>query len=463
MLTKSIKNYLGSNFSSKLIVFFSAIVYSRLMSVEEFGILNLYMSYLWIFMIVFSLNLYSAIGRYIYEESEDFNHFFSTTVLVIFLLSAICICILIYKIEYFEILLRLNKKIIFVLIITTLALILESILTQIAVYNQQSALVFKLTFIKSITGFVLSLIFILLFVNYEKYMSIIYAELVINIFLIIYILYKLKIYFSIKYNKKHIKYMAKYSIPLIPYMVSLTLISQSDRIMIDFFYGNQETGLYSMAYNLGIVLVIVVSALLNAWTPSYFKYMNEKNYKKVENDSDNIYLICFFITLLIVLFGENIASLVLAKEYESCLNLISVIAISGLASAIWQIWGRITAYIHKTYMTSVLAIMATVLNVGLNYYLLPIYGYEIAAWTTLSSYFFIGVLALFVSNFMIGYYKVNILEKVLPIIFLIIVYFIFRYINLKIIYLVFIKFFFIIGILFIYKHKLINLKKDLFE
>lgn len=463
MLLKHIINYLGSSFSSKLIVFFSAVVYSRLMSVEDFGLLNLYISYLWIFVIIFSSNLYTAIGRYIYDEKGDFNHFFSTTILIILLLSLLSIFILIYQIDYFEILLRLPREVIFILIITTIALILESVLTQIAVYNQQSTLIFKLTFFKSMGAFVLSLIFLFFIVNYQKYFAVIYAELIISVFLILYISYKLRKYFSFKYNKAHIKYMMNYSIPLIPYMLSLTLLSQSDRIMIDYFYGNKETGLYSMAYNLGIVLVIIIAALLNAWTPSYFKYMNNKNYKKVEIGSNNIYLICFFITLLIVLFGENIASVVLSKEYESSLHLISVIAISGLASSIWQIWGRITAYVHKTYITSILAVIATILNIGLNYYLLPIYGYEIAAWTTLVSYLTIGVLALVVSNFIIGYYYVNIFEKILSIIFFIIVYFVFKYIDLNFMYLLFVKIFLLIGLLFLYRIKLINLKRDLFE
>ena len=186
-MLKHILNYLGSSFSSKLIVFLSAIVYSRLMTVEEFGLLNLYISYLWIFVIIFSSNLYTAIGRYIYEEREDFNHFFSTTSIIIFLFSIISIFILMYDIDYFEKFLRLPREIIFILIITTIALILESIFTQIAVYHQQSTLVFKLTFYKSIGAFVLSLIFLFFIVNYQKYFAVIYAELIVSVFLILYI------------------------------------------------------------------------------------------------------------------------------------------------------------------------------------------------------------------------------------------------------------------------------------
>lgn len=460
-MIKHVINYLCSGFSSKLIIFFSAIIYSRLMSVQEFGILSLYISYLWIFVIIFSSNLYTAIGRYIYEEKEDFNHFFSTTVVVIILLFLSMTFVVIYKVEYFEILLRLPRTIIFILIITSIALILESMLTQIAVYNKQSALVLKLTFFKSIGAFVLSLIFLFFIINDKKYFAAIYAELIVNIFLILYILYTLKKYFIFEYKKSHIKYMMSYSIPLIPYMLSLTLLSQSDRIMIDYFYGNKETGLYSMAYNLGIVLVIAIAALLNAWNPYYFKYMNDKDYKKVEIGSDNIYLICFFITLLIVLFGEDVASMILSKEYQTSLHLISVIGISGLASAIWQIWGRVIGYAHKTYLTSILAVIVTILNIGLNYYLLPVFGYEIAAWTTLASYVFIGWVALIVSNYLIRYYHIDIFEKLFKIIILVILVVFFKFFRFDFYIEYFLKITILISFIFYYKQVILQVRKEL--
>ena len=43
-------------------------------------------------------------------------------------------------------------------------------------------------------------------------------------------------------------------------------------------------------------------------------------------------------------------------------------------------------YQKKTYLIAVITIITGAINVGLNYWLIPIYGYEVAAWTTLFSY-----------------------------------------------------------------------------
>lgn len=461
VVLKHIINYLGSSFFSKLIVFFSAIVYSRFMSVEEFGLVNLYMSYMWIFVIVFSLNLYTSIGRYIYEERSDFKYFFSVAVLVILCISIFCTFVLISNIKYFEILLGLPENVIYMMTVAAIALILENIFVQIAIYKYQSATVLKITFFKSIISFALSIILLLYIVESKKYLAVIYAEFIVSICLILYIMYTLKDNFNLKYNKAYIKYMVNYSIPLMPYMLSLTLMSQSDRIMIDYFCGNMQTGLYSMAYNLGIVLVVVVAALLNAWNPSYFKYMNAKDYKKVEFGSNSIYLICFFITLLIILFAKDISILFLSEEYEDSLCLIGIVAIAGLASSIWQIWGRVIGYANKTYITSLLAVLATILNIVLNYYLLPICGYKIAAWTTLASYSAMGIISLFVSNTVIGYYRLRIVDKILPLLFLLIIYFVFTYLNIGTFYSLLLKVVVLTCILFFYKNKILSLKRSI--
>ncbi len=464
MLIKHIRNYLGSSFSSKFIVFISAIVYSHFMSVEDFGVLNLYMSYIWIFVIIFSSNFYTAIGRYIYEEKDDFNHFFATNVMLMLMVFVFFSFLLFFYIEEFEKILNLPQKVIYVLVVTTLALILENIFTQIAIYNEQSALIFKILFLKSMAIFLFGLFLLFFVVKTNKYLGVIYAEFLIGLFFILYIILKLKDYFKIFYKKEHLTYMFNYSLPLIPYMLSLTLLSQSDRIMIDYFYSSKEVGLYSMSYNLGIVLVIVVGALINAWNPRYYKFMNDKNYKKVEEDSKSIFLISFFISLFIVLFAQDISNLILSTNYDSSLHLISIVAIGSLASAIWQIWGRITFYINKTYITSIVSLLAVMLNIGLNYYLLPLFGYEIAAWTTLVSYLFMGLLCLYISNYFIGYYKVNIIDKVFMLFLLICIYLLFEYyMNINIFIEIFLKFICICLCIFLFKKDIYRAKGILFE
>jgi len=52
-----------------------------MMGVADYGVLNLFQSYLWIFALVLSLNLHVAIGRYIYLPEAEFESFLGTTLL----------------------------------------------------------------------------------------------------------------------------------------------------------------------------------------------------------------------------------------------------------------------------------------------------------------------------------------------------------------------------------------------
>ena len=67
-----------------------------MMSVADYGVLNLFQSYLWIFALVLSLNLHVAIGRYIYLPGAAFESFLGTTLIsvgAVFVVGAIGILV----------------------------------------------------------------------------------------------------------------------------------------------------------------------------------------------------------------------------------------------------------------------------------------------------------------------------------------------------------------------------------
>ena len=73
------------------------------------------------------------------------------------------------------------------------------------------------------------------------------------------------------YQKKYWVYAVSFSFPLIPHYLSQTILNQSDRLMIQKLIGLSETGIYSLAYNVASILVILNTALMNSYSPWLFK------------------------------------------------------------------------------------------------------------------------------------------------------------------------------------------------
>lgn len=396
-VVRQIFNQLGVAAASKLVPIATIFVYSRMMSVPDFGVLNLFQSYLWIFALVLSLNLHVAIGRYIYLPGAAFGSFLGTTLLslgAIFVVGAIAI--LVFADATNE-MLGLPPLLLPLMLVTVAGQIAESLMTQIAIHDQRGDLLLRIVAGKAMVSLSLSLALLSVWES-DKFFAVLLADAIASFMLsaIVLMLLQRRIEWSLR--RAHLTYMARYALPLVPYMLGLTLLSQFDRVLIDRFYGSEATGLYSLSYNVGVLLLMAVTAVINAFNPKFFAALNQGDHEQANRDARLIFALALVPTVAIVLFGPQFATLILPERYAEGFTLIPIVALGGLCSVVFQIWVRVLAYFHKTATISAITIACAGLNVCLNLWLLPLLGWKLAAWTTVSAYFTMGVLCIVAVN-----------------------------------------------------------------
>lgn len=405
-------NYLGVAIASKFVPVASIFIYSHAMSVTDYGVLNLSASYLWIFGIIMTLNLHTGIGRYVYAENSDMHRFLGTTLLAIGLVFVACTLVIVVWLDDFSRLLSLGPGVILLMLVVVLGSIAESIYTQLAIHGQTSSKLFKVMGAKALATLALS-IALLFVVKEDKYLAVLYADSLVNGCLVAYVLLGLRGKVSWTFSVEDLKNMASYAVPLIPYMLSLTLLSQFDRVMIDRYFGKEQTGLYSLAYNVGILLLMLVTAVLNVFNPAFFESANKKDYARLERDSKAVFALAVLATAMLVLFGESVFAALVPAKYASALDLIPLVAIGGLCFVTFHIWVRVIAYANQTYLISLIAVAATVLKIGLNVVLLPIYGYKAAALTTVLAYLAMSLLCVAAVNVLVRLIDVRIVPDLI--------------------------------------------------
>lgn len=414
---KQFLNFIAASFASKFMPIASIFLFSRMMPVDEYGVLNLFASYIWIFGITMSLNLHTAIGRYVYTEKDDVPEFLGSTLVALFVLYVAGAAIVVYKLDYFSELLRLPHSVVVMLLPVVLGYIFESILLQVAVRYEESGKLMWMTAGRAIATMSIGLA-LLFTMNDAKYLAIMWADVGISCVFVVLVLLGLRKRVRVAPRLSHFKFMAGYSLPLIPYMLGLTILAQIDRVMIDRWFGKEATGLYSLAYNVGVLPLMIVGAAINVLTPAFFKGMNGANYDDVRDNGSAIFIMAIGVSLPVILFGEELVAFVLPPAYASAFSLIPVVAIGALGFSLFQIWVRVIAYANKTYLISAVAVMGAILNVGLNYFLLPIYGYGVAAITTLIAYGVMSVVCVAIVNRLYKPVQVNIMVPLVYLLFL---------------------------------------------
>lgn len=390
-------NHLGVVVASKVMPLASLLVYSRFLEPAEYGVVSLFFSYVWIFGIALTLNLHTGIGRFIYDKQYRASDLVGTTLLAVAVAFGVGLPAALVSREAFAALLNLPSACVPFLFAVVAGLVAESLLLQVLTARERSGQLLAIVASRSLGSLAVT-VALLVYLPSDKYLAVIYAESGTGLLLVIYLLWLLQKDRPWRFSWAVLRAYGGYSIPLIPYMLSLTLLSQFDRVMIDRFIGKEATGLYSVGYNLGIMLVMVSSALLNALNPRFFSAMDAKRYGDVRRDAFAVFTVCLLCACALILFGPALAALAIPAQYAEGFALIPMVALGGLACALFQIWGRVIGYAKQTYLLSLIAVGATVLKIGLNLLLIPAFKAWGGVLTTLIAYGFMAVAVVVVIN-----------------------------------------------------------------
>lgn len=279
---KSSTWYTISNFLLSGISFLTTPLFTRLLSLEEYGTFSNFNAIYSIVSVVITLNLGSTLIRARYDFSDDKEGYTSTLLYISTIL--VFIILIISNIFYDQIsyLFRLDRfaiNIMFISIIFLPAMNIFQIWQRIEYKYKMSVFV---SFLSSIGNVVFSLIFVFTFENKldGRILGSQISGIIIGSIILIYYFKK-----SYKFNIQYCKYALKICIPYLPHLLSLNILSVSDKLMITQMSGSQYNALYSVAVSCGMIMTILLNSLNSAFSPWLGKKLHHKQYKDIKKVS----------------------------------------------------------------------------------------------------------------------------------------------------------------------------------
>ena len=195
---------------------------------------------------------------------------------------------------------------------------------------------------------------------------------------------------SVHFSKAKVREVFSFGFPLIFAASGWFILDASDRYFLAHFWGMGEVGIYALGYKLTfILLAIVVMPFELAYGPYVFANMKHPGFKKAMSRLFTYLVLTLVIVgYLIVLFSRDIINLMAPEEYKSAyLVTICVLPASAFSGIIY--WASAQLHIvKKTYYIAVVIIGAALLNLLLNYMLIPKHGWFGAAIATNISFLF---------------------------------------------------------------------------
>ena len=388
--------YTISTIIAKAIPFLLLPVFTSYLSKEDYGMLGLISSILAIASIYIGLRPSLFL---IVKGSQFDKNTISIYIYNIFILSSI-------SLVFVGIILIISKYLFFP-DISLYIFVLIAFLAFFSIFNEIVETIFQIEkkafyygiyqLGKTILSVGLALIFIIVFdMNWEgKYFS---DLIVIFLFSIISIYYLYKTgYIKIKYDLIKQMELIKYLSPLTFHVLGLAMMASIDRVFLTNMLGLEATGLYTVAYSIGIIIGIVHDSLLKVWSPEFYKRIkNADIYMRIKLLKFN-YLYMFgsvVLYMIFILVAPFIFSLMIDSKFSESYHIVPIVALGLTFESFRKLFISYFYNLGKNNLIAITTLTAGMLNAILNYILIPQYGLDGAAYATLIAYIIVFLLTI---------------------------------------------------------------------
>jgi len=397
--------YFFAEVFNKGLVFLTLPIFTFLLTPAEFGVMSIFTTITAILIVMMSLSSHQSILRNYHNQDIHFNVFLGALLPFITVFTVFCLGSIYFFKSDLSILIKVDEEIVFLASLVAFFGVFLQLELSYLLASKKSKTYTKILILRNTLIIALSVVFILS-LDKNIYYGRFYAELLVGALLFLFSVVSLARLSKFSVNIAMIKQSLQYSLPLVVSGLAGLILLSSDVIFINSFWGAEKAGLYAFAFSISMIIYVLISAINNAWLPFYYQSINENQTESIESVVTLNVKIVFLFSFLVVACSEYVVLMLAPESYYEAHALIPVIVMGFVFLFLSNLFVAHLMYCKKTLSVAVIILIAAIINVGLNYYFIPLYGYFVAAWTTLISY-----VVLFILN---GAYVFFQKEKNLP-------------------------------------------------
>lgn len=275
--------------------------------------------------------------------------------------------------SYFEYRLELSKVILYINTLTTI-----SYCIQIYIMYRNTAIV-EVLYIRILENLIKFIILIILFWK-QKYDQV------------------------FQYSGSLLKNILKESMYLWITCISFVAYTQLDKVMLGNLLGKEEVGIYSIGVSLSNITLLFIHPITVSIFPKMLRLYQEnreeyiEKYQKFTTIVTQVYLYGGIVSYFIL---KKVFLLVYSKEYENAVTIYGILMTAILLKANASFQTSHITIIRKTKMNFIKTLIGLMANILLNWFFIPYYGINGAAFATVITNF----ITLFLLDFFIPSYR----------------------------------------------------------
>lgn len=183
--------------------------------------------------------------------------------------------------------------------------------------------------------------------------------------------------------------LLRFGLPLVPMVLGLYVINTADRWFIQHYHGSSQLGIYSIGAKFAIFITLAVETFRKAWAPIAMDSMHSGDGVETFRMIARLYvgICCSGVVVLTIISPWLVQTFTTRVEYHVGWPLVGVLAWQPICYGFYLIAAGGIWKSEKTHLGTIPMIGAGILNIILNYLLVPQWGGMGAAISTVISYF----------------------------------------------------------------------------
>ena len=372
------------NFGTKIISFFLVPLYTNILTTREYGTVDLIYTIGMVLVPLLTLNIGESIMRFALDKDADCDKIMSTGITIL-IFGAIIGLLILPIANLFE---SVSNYSIYIYLYTLTLAFSQIFLCYLR--GKEFLLKYSIgNIIQSLTIAIFNIIFLIgMKKGIEGYLM---AYILANVCTGLYGFWAGKVNLVIKKYSIDIelsKNMIKYSVVLIPNSFMWWIMNSSDRMMVSAMISVTANGVYAVAYKIPTLLSTITTIFNQAWSYSAIREDESEDKEEYNNRVyDNLVTIVIVVATGLLMIMKPFLSIYVGKEYYAAWHYVPYLIVGFVFMTLGSFIA--TSYtVHKDSMGFLISgTVGAIINLILNFILIPMMGVSGAAFATCISYF----------------------------------------------------------------------------
>jgi O-antigen/teichoic acid export membrane protein len=390
-LVKNTLLYATGNILPQLFGFILLPLYTRYLTPTDYGVVTNMQTLTTILIILFTLCMETSIYRlyYDYKTEEAKKGFLGTIIISVFSVSTILLGLLfLFHNPISRIFKDMDFYPYYAIAIASAYVMVFSLIPKIYLQVKEKAAVFLII---SIFQFIATTSLVIWYIVYrgEGALGMLKGNLFGNALLLpVFVIISYRI-INFRFQKNVLNASLKYSLPIIPYILSNWVMNMSNRIFIDRYFTQADNGIYGLSFKIASISLILTSAVGMAYNPYFFKTANSENQVKAKKElytTNNLIIITLLILgFCLAIFSKDLVLLFMNPKFAEAYKVIPLLVAANIFIQFISLSNLAFSQSKKTKQLMFIVLIVAAINILLNFLLIPPYGVFGSAYSAILS------------------------------------------------------------------------------